>query len=502
MTFLDQMKKELLENHNVSITENNAVGFATTGTKLLDVNFKMSSYRNLSDNEIVQDFEMAFYENKLMAMKFLFFARDVREGLGERRFFRVVTKWMSQEKREYIRPLLSLFSEFGRWDDLVILANTFLADDIYKIISTQLKKDIDNMNKGENVSLLAKWMPSINTSSLETRKLAKDVIKKLGLTESEYRKTLSALRKHIDVLEVKMSARKWDAIDYSRVPSRANLLYTGAFLRNDEERRRAFLDSVERGEMKINADVLFPHDILHKYSNLSGKQQDLELLWKNLPRQEDLGKTIVVADGSYSMTSRIDGTNISALTVANALAIYFAEQLKGEFKNKYITFSNSPKLVNLGDDTTLNEKIRIALRHSEVQNTNIEKVFKLILSTAIRGQMLQNHLPETILILSDMEFDDATSGDRSKSLFKNIEDKFAEAGFKIPKLVFWNILSRTNTIPLIENDLGVTLVSGFSPNTMKMVMNEHLDPAAALFEVLNSERYKIIEDKYNEIMSR
>lgn len=284
-------------------------------------------------------------------------------------------------------------------------------------------------------------------------------------------------------------------INYETVPSRANLIYNNAFLRNDEERRKEYLDHLKNSETKINAGTLFPHDIVHKYMTTGvdyynghniNREEDvtLEELWKALPDYVDgAGSTICVADGSYSMTTKIGKTNLTALEVANALAIYFSERCSGQFKDKYITFSGNPQLVNLSNCDSLREKIQVALRHNEFANTNIEKVFDLILYTAINNHMKQEELPQNILILSDMEFDDcAESGDNDcywkrnkpdKKLFKMLEEKYEKNGYKIPRLVFWNICSRTGTIPVRENELGVALVSGFSPINVNYICINH-----------------------------
>ena len=265
--------------------------------------------------------------------------------------------------------------------------------------------------------------------------------------------------------------------------------------------------------MKINASTLYPHDVVSKYmmgngwgrDRLKPLDQTLEALWKSLPDTvQGCGNTIVVADGSGSMTTTVGGTSTTALEVANALAIYFAERSSGQFKDQYITFSEHPQLVNLSSGKNLREKIQIALQHNEVANTNIEAVFDLILSTAVKNNMAQEDLPKNILIISDMEFDSCATcgaarrgygyggygGNRPNAkLFQTIAKRYAEAGYQIPRMVFWNVNSRTGTIPVIENDLGVALVSGFSTNIVKMVMSGKTDPYECLLETLNSERY-------------
>lgn len=516
--FVENLKKTL--NDESSVTENGALGYKTTGKELLDINFSVTSMRNMDEQQIINKFVKTFYEDKLLAVKWLFFARDVREGIGERRLFRICMKYLAENHIEIAKGLLHMIPEYGRWDDLLCLLDTKLCDDVMNIISDQLDEDIINKVDGKPISLLAKWLPSANSSSKETKRLARIVISKLGksdgMSDRTYRKLLSELRAYLKVVEVSMSANKWTNIEYTAVPSRANLIYGDAFLKHDEERRKAYLDSLQKGETKINAGVLFPHDIVHKYCgsgwNATTKNYDatLEELWKALPDYVDgAGNTICVADGSGSMTSTVGKTKVSALDVANALAIYFSERCFREFKDKYITFSGSPKLVNLQNGKSLKEKIEIARQYNEVANTNIEAVFDLILQTAINSNMKQEDLPQNILILSDMEFDSCVScGTDSwgvhrpqKKLFDEFADRYAEHGYKLPRLVFWNICSRTGTIPVRENDLGVALVSGFSPAIVKMVLSNSTNPFECLLEQINSERYKPVEDAIKDLVA-
>ena len=510
MSFMENLKSEM--NNQTQKTENGAIGFRTTGKKLLDINFAITSLRNRNEREIINKFLDAFYEDKMLAMKWLFYARD-REAIGERRTFRICLKWLAENHPEIAKAVIELVPFYGRWDDIFVLLDTELKNNVISIIENQLTTDVENMSNSKPVSLLAKWMPSITTSSAKTKKLAGIIRKELGMTEKEYRKTLSRLRKYLDVVEVKMSAKEWENINYSTVPSRANLIYNSAFLKNDEERRRSYLAALQRGDnnVKINASVLFPHDIVHKYTNGWYRVQKpldatLEELWKALPDYvKGSENTICVADGSGSMTSKVGDTAVSCLDVANALAIYFSERSSGQFKNNYITFSEHPQLVDFSKANSLKEKIEIATRHNEVANTNIEAVFDLILKTAINKNMKQEELPQNILILSDCEFDMMVDcgGYRNKpnqTLFNKIAKKYMEKGYKIPRVIFWNICSRTGTIPVKENDLGVALVSGFSPAIVKMVLSNSTDPFECLLEQLNTERYMPVENSLKEII--
>lgn len=518
MGFMNAIKNEL--DNEVQLTENGAVGYRTTGKKLLDLNFSVASLRSASERQIINKFMDAYYENPVLACKWLFYARDVREGLGERRLFRTVFHWLAEGHADAAHNVLKFIPEYGRYDDLLCAFDTVLQGEVLNIIKAQLDADAHNMKNGKPISLVSKWLPSENASSAETKRLATAIRTKLGITSRNYRKMLSEMRKYINVVECKMSAKQWSEIDYEAVPSRANLIYNSAFLRNDEERRREYLGALEKGEVKINAGTLYPHDIVHKYMNggwsSSVKSLDatLEGLWKALPDTvKGDGNTIVVADGSGSMNCNVgSNTQVTALDVANALAIYFAERSSGEFKDKYITFSERPQLVDFSNAKTLRDKLQIAMRHNEVANTNIEAVFDLILTTAINNRMSQDELPKNILIVSDMEFDScaitnsySSNGWYSRSsaptttLFNTIAKKYAAHGYKIPRLVFWNVNSRTGTIPVKENDLGVALVSGFSVNIVNMVMSNKFDPYECLLDVLNTERYQPIEDAVKDI---
>lgn len=410
-----------------------------------------------------------------------------------------------------MKKLISLVPEYGRFDDLYVLFGTEVETDVLSYIWAQIEKDRELQRAGKPISLLAKWLPSENASSAQTKTYAKKIRNYCKMSSKEYRKYLSSARNYLKVVERNMSANNWKEISYEAVPSRANLNYNNAFLRHDEDRRRVYLDSLSKGETKINAGTLYPYDIVHKYTstrrgwygNIEKTDDTLEALWKALPNKiTDGSNTVVVADGSGSMTSPVSKSGVTALDVANSLAIYFAERAQGEFKNKYITFSHKPQLVNL-NGKTLRDNIEIALKHNEVANTNVKAVFELILKTAVNNHMAQEEIPQNILIVSDMEFDSATcsdgpyysrTSDVDTKLFKVIAQKYADAGYKLPRLVFWNVNSRTNTIPMTQNENGVILVSGFSINLFNMVLSNETDPYKALVTELNSERYNAVSE--------
>lgn len=495
---INLVENELKEQEKFSVSENGSVGYKSSGSRLVDLNFRVSSFRNCSDEEIAMAFYHAYVEDKVYALKWLFFARDIREGLGERRLFRVCYDFLIERDLKAACLNLELIPEFGRWDDLVYLLgiNDFVDEKIIDIIQTRLDEDLICLKAGEPVSLLGKWLPSENASSKKTKSLARKVRKMLGMSSKEYRLLLSKLRKHSNVVEVKMCNNDWETINYENVPSLANLQYKNAFLKHDTDRRKEYLNSVTTGKSKINMKVATPVDIIAKY-----KQYDetLEIAWKNL-KNIKIKDTLVVADGSGSMLATCGaGGRVRALDVANALAIYTSENNSNIYKNKYITFSKNPQFVDFSNEKTLFDKIRYARKFNEISNTNIQAVFQLILETAIKHKVPKNEMIKNILIISDMEFDTAQTcgfGQNTvlkKPLFKEIEYVFNKVGYDLPKLIFWNVNSRTNVIPIKENDMGVTLVSGFSQNVLKMVMSEKYNPYDILIETLDKERYNCIK---------
>ena len=500
MAFISAIEKQIDNDYNFSVTENGALGYATTNKSLLDMNFRVSSYRNRSDREIVSDYVDALNENFELAVAWLFYARDVREGLGERRLFRTLFKYLAESYPNLAAKLVAEIPEFGRWDDLMTLLDSSVSKYVIEVIADQLAKDQANMLLGKSISLMAKWLPSENASSEVSKSRAKIIMRALHMSPKQYRKTLSILRNHINLVESKMSANQWSEINYEAVPSKANVLYRKAFLRHDKDRRDSYLNAVENNQAKINASTNFPHDLAHQYgvfhswsSNYAKPDATVEALWKALP-DYGLDNTIVVADGSGSMYTFVEKkSNVQAIEVANALAVYCAEHCNGEFKDRYITFSSRPQLIKL-NGKSLFEKLQVAYKHNEVANTNIKAVFELILNTAITNEMKQEDLPQNILILSDMEFDSATRGFAAinERLFTTIANEYAKYGYKLPKLIFWNICGRSNTIPVTQNELGVALVSGFSLNIMKMVLSGEADPWINLVKTLTSERYEKI----------
>ena len=504
MSFMSELKNQLDDKYNVSVTENGAIGYRTTTHPLLDLNFAVASLRSESEQKITKMFRSAFVEDPELAIKWLFYARDVRGGLGERRLFRVILEDLCFTYPEVADKILSLIPIYGRYDDLVQLATGEwkYRDKVVDILKAQLESDLAQMEIGRPVSLLAKWMPSVNAGR-NAREAALMIADSMRLTENQYRRKLSKLRKYIDLVESHMCAGDWSGIAYSKVPSRAALIYKDAFMKHDSDRYSEYIAQVEEGSTKINAGTLYPHDIVARYSPSArvscALDPTLEAMWKALPEVDLSGKQmLVVRDGSGSMSWQNAGkSNVNCLTVATALTIYFAERTTGEFKNKFITFSARPKLIDLLGCDTLHDKLIKTYAEDDCSNTDLYKVFTLILDTAVSANMDQSEMPENILIFSDMEFD-GHKFDWYTRLFEVISDQYAQHGYKIPRLIFWNLNSRTETIPVIKNELGLVLTSGYSVQASKMIMSGELDPMKALEDILNADRYQPVSDALNK----
>ena len=476
---------------NVGITNNGAKSNASSLDACVNFFGTGAALRKSSASDVIEAFSKAFYQDRLVALKTLFYVRDVREGQGERQTFRTIIRWLAVNYTDVLLKNLENVALFGRWDDLYVLVGTPAEKAAFDLIAKQLSKDAIDAANGQPISLLAKWLKSVNTSSNESRQLGYKTAKALGVTPKRYRQALSALRSHIDVLETKLSAGKFTEIDYEKVPSKASLLYRKAFNKRDGERYRSYLSAVEKGEAKINAGALFPYEIIRPIE--TGHERDatalktLDLQWKSQPDwlADNPHKGLVVCDTSGSMTGE-------PILVSVSLAIYFAERNTGPFQNSFITFSNRPSLQFITGQT-IAEKVHSLDRSGWSMNTNLQAVFDLVLSTAVNQHIGQTDMPNVIYIISDMQFDVACNGNQMTN-FEAIKAKYRAAGYEMPKLVFWNVNATKGDFPVTVNDQGVCLVSGCSPSILKSVLSSKLfTPADVMLETLNKPRYDVVK---------
>lgn len=494
------MLNHLQNEFNETRTANGAFAFKSTKSDVLDLFALGGAYRGRSDLDVTQLFSKAFGENPLFALKTLFYLRDVTQGQGERRFFRVAIKHLALHNKKVLAKNLHLIPHFGRWDDLLPLLDVGLKNEVTLLIAKQLQADIAS----DNPSLLGKWMPSENTSSPQTKKYAKILRKSLGLDSKEYRKMLSSLRAKNNIVETKLSEKNYSDIDYSKLPSKAGLIYRGAFFRNDEVNYKSFLDSLTKGEVTVNAKTLYPYDIINKaFTGFNGKNvssyyyggykgnilttEDIQLLdaqWKSLPDYigENSENSIAVVDTSGSMTGE-------PINVAISLGIYLAERNKGAFHNHFLSFNTNPSLNKIVGNNIV-EKARNLSNTDWGGSTNIESVFNKILKTAINNKVPQDEMVAKVYIISDMQFNQCVHG-ANTNIFESLERKFSLAGYKLPNLVFWNVNAFKSNTPFTMNEQGVQLVSGMSPSIFKQLMsNISTTPYELMLEVIESERYK------------
>ena len=483
------MLQYLKNEANLTHTENGAVTYQSTQSECLDLFATISALRRESDEKITNRFLRAYAENADLAMKTLFFARDIRGGIGERRVFRSILKWLAHNEPQSVEKNIPYIAEYGRYDDLLALMGTKCEREALAYIKKQLEADCKALEAGESVSLMAKWLPSVNASNDDAIRHAKHIARALGMNDAQYRKTLSALRATISIIENNLREKDY-TFDYAKQPSKAMLKYRKAFLRNDGERYTAFIDRVAEGAEQIHAGTLTPYEIITPFfkRDISAEERKaIDVTWN---AQEDFTggeNALVVIDGSGSMYG---GSDPIPATVALSLGIYYAERNTGAFHNHFITFSENPRLVEIkGKD--IFEKVRYSHQFNEVANTNIQRVFELVLKAAVKNRVPQEEMPSKIFIISDMEFDYCTE-DCSLTNFEYAQRLFEEHGYQLPEVVFWNVASRNQQQPVKVNDQGVALVSGCNPRIFSMLKAGILSPYAFMMDVLGSERYAVI----------
>jgi hypothetical protein len=463
---LDKQNK----NHT---TENGMRTRSSSNNHCLDLFFMAGASRGKTENEIISMFMKAYNEDSTTALMLLAHIRDCRGGMGERRFFRVCIKYLAEHGKTFD---VSSIPSFGRWDDIFSLFKTSMEREALSAISNGFAhKD----------KLLAKWLP-------RKGEIAAKVAHLFGRNMRNYRKLIVEFT---DVVETKMCNKEWAGINYQHVPSVANVKYNKAFLRNDEDRRREFLGKAAKGEVKINAAVSFPHDIIKMMltstgtmnvkegstlANIVTKNDTAIAMWKNLPDylKGSLVRMLPICDTSGSM-------NGLPFLISLALGLYISERNKGLFNDAFITFSGTPRLHYCKGN--LFEKL-CGIKAHHPSNTNLEASFNLILRTAIDNKLKQSEMPTHLLIISDMEFDQATRS--NASALAMIKQKYREAGYDMPAIVFWNVNSRQDNIPVKFNKDNVALISGASPSAIKAVLSGNINPMDVLYRAIDKPIYK------------
>lgn len=494
---MNRLLNAIKEENNFKYTENGAIAVKSTMNGIMDLFALGGAYRSRSDADCITLFEKAWKEDPVYALKCLFYLRDCRGGQGERRFFRVIIKHMAYKHTAEMRRNLIYIPEFGRWDDLYTFIGTPLDTDVFNIIKHQLALDVEC----KTPSLLAKWLKSENTSSVESRRLATMTRRYLHMTSREYRKTLSVLRERIKVLERLMSANRWDEIEFDKIPSKAGLIYRNVFATKDITKAR-YEKFAKDTTTKVNAGVLNPCDVVAKALHESGKKLDdptrlmVNKYWDNLADyfHNAIFDGVAVVDTSGSMTW--GANSIQPIHVAIALGMYCAEKCnpKSPWYGHYISFSRRARLVPIEGADFVDKVWRIE-RANLCENTNIESVFDLLLRQAISHHIPNSEMPKNVVIISDMEFDAATRqygyiSTDVNTLMEGIMKNWKAHGYTAPHLVFWNVSARNDTIPMRDNG-NVTFVSGYSATLFESLMTGKTG-WDLVKEKLDSKRYSVI----------
>lgn len=470
--------------------ENNMPTHSSSGNYVVDLFFKMGGFRKnptTSIQELVSIFFAAYGENPNLALKALLHLRDVRGGMGERNSGKILLYFLAKSHPEIVRQLLPHFPEYGRWDDLLVLLDTPVETEVLELIKTNLV---------EGNELCAKWMPRENKAQGH---IAKYLTQRFGLTPKKYRQMLAGLSGSL--VERKMCQNMWEGINFQHVPSVAMKNYRKAFSRHQPERFVDFLGSVKKGEAKINTGALSPVDIVQKYigdmhwshRHIGNVDETLEVLWSNLP-------DVVPPELSFICVCDLSGSMLGTpMAVSIALGIYLSQRNSSIFKDGFITFSQTPSFVQLTGKTLL-DNLNIMRAVNMAENTDLEATFRLILSSAVRAKLSPEDMPQNLIIISDMQFDACVGkGNRleyvenpvNNTTMEMIDRMYQEAGYQRPGIIFWNVRTSTG-VPAKTNDLGVALVSGYSPNLLSSVLTKDYNPLSQVQAILNNGRYDVV----------
>ena len=458
--------------NNITFTQNGALTYSTSGNACVDLFSKIGTLRKKPNKEILNLFVSAFKENPEYALRILAYARDIRGGLGERKVYRTVARTLLDNGAN-LDIFADMTIELGSWKDIFEVCTD---REIAHIVRREYARRAEMGEKRPN--LMEKYMFSIGGKD---NRRAEALARALGLTPKAYRKYLSKARKDIDIVETHMCANDWGKVKYDHVPSRASMIYTHAFGRHDATRYGEYLESVKKGEAKINASVLYPYEVVRKVYRSYTDTSAYEAMWQNLKDYHCDGNAIVVTDVSGSMTC----DDCMPISVAISLAIYFAERNHGAFKGQMITFSERPEFFEIPEGS-LASKIQRVSRAPWGMNTNLNRVFDIMLSRCVANHVPAEDMPKTIYVVSDMEFDECAN----LTNYEKIKRQYAAAGYTCPNIVFWKVNDHGST-PVRFNDKGVALVSGCSPSVFELAVSDDLDPVKYMLNAIMVPRYDV-----------
>ena len=455
---------------NVGYTDNGMETNLSSLNACADLFFIIAASRKI---DIIPTFKKAYESDKELSLRVLQWSRDIRGGAGERKVFRNICQWLEKNDPENLSKILPKIPELGRWDDLLVFETPDIKNKAYALISKAL-------NEGNG--LCSKWMPREKSSSIKDRKIAKELALYMGLTYKDYRKLLADTT---NVVETKICNKDFDTIEFGKLPSVASSRYQRLFLKKCAERYQEYKSKLVKGEAKVNASAVFPHDVIKALTN--GDEIVSTAQWESLPNYLGDEMILPLVDVSGSMDTPISG-GTRAMDVSIALGLYISEKTSSEkFKNVVMTFSREPSLVKLNG--SLMERYSQITELDWGYNTDIIKAFTRILEFAKQNNIHQKDMPSFLLILTDMEFDPAAGGG---TCFDNVKQIYHNNGYTLPKIVFWNLKGRPGNVPVKHKENGTALISGFSPSILKSVLScSNFNPEQIMLETVMVDRYNI-----------
>lgn len=471
---------------NTTTTANGAASNKSSMNKSLDLfSMGVSCNTDMKEKLILE----ALVSNPTEAIKVVFYLRDCRGGQGNKDSLRILNKIILTKLSTYDEfmkgyyKLLPYIPEIGSWKDVYQLygSNQVLDALILEFIAQNFVTN----------GLCAKWFP-------RQSKFHKDFATYTNKTVGEIRRLVAANTK---VVESAMCSGQWHEINYSHVPSIAFKKYTKAFKKNDSSRFEDFLNKANSGEVKVNASVLYPHDLAkiasrrNNYRASTTEIKAADAQWKNLPNYITTPMNILpIIDVSGSMTCSVPGTTATALDISTGLGLYFAEHNHGEYKDVWLNFSTTPK-VQVLKGSTLSERLKNLDYNEWGLYTNIQAVFDLIIKTSAKSP---ENAPKVLLIISDMEFNSCGSSTTNYELAKK---KFSAAGMEVPLIIFWRVNVAVAQQPVTMHDTGTMLINGYSPAIMKLVceMNtaelNNITPYNLMLKAI--EKYNYVDSCFN-----
>lgn len=459
-----------MQNQPTARTWNGDAAHATTWDPHVDLFGAVGSLRK-DQGRVLQLFRNALAKDEDLAVRIALWARDVRGGAGERQSFRTILKWLASNRVDIANQVVFKISEVGRWDDLLELIGTSAQEAAVREIGAAL-------HAGNQ--LCAKWMPRKGP-------VANTLRKEFMLTPKQYRKLLVSLT---NVVESKMCAKQWSEIDFGKLPALASARYQKAFERNAPGQYKKYEKALEAGTAKINAGAIFPHDVVK--AAVRGNDVVSSAQWAALPNYMEGAdeRVLAMSDVSGSMGCGLGGewgATTTCMDVSIALGMYCAERAPGPFKDHFITFDSRPVLHQIRGKS-LREKYEDVRRHGGL-STNVDAAFDLVLKSAVANKVPESDMPTVILILSDMQFNQG-AGSWNKTANTRQTEKFRKAGYKVPKLIYWNLNAAAGNHPITIHDSGAAIVSGFSPAILKAVMTaDKCDPVSVMLNAVTGDRY-------------